>query len=151
MHDSCFINPLIFSWYEKLSLFLQEWKKRETETKDSMLTLLLKVANKYVVSVIDDYAGERNSVALHSFGFEFFCSCFGSSTIGFSDNEVWLCKTECFCLWQASNFQHNMLQLSTPYISKIWQQAQQIVTIRRWGLISRQNVLHMFKTTVFKA
>jgi len=64
-----------------------------------MLTLLLKVANKYVVSVIDDYVGERSSVALYSFGFEFFfCSCFGSSTIDFSDNEVWLYKTECFCL-----------------------------------------------------
>jgi len=47
-------------------------RKGETETKDSMLTLLLKVENKYVVSFIDDYAGERNSVALYSFGFEFF-------------------------------------------------------------------------------
>jgi len=37
-----------------------------------MLTLLLKVENKYVVSFIDDYAGERNSVTLYSFGFGFF-------------------------------------------------------------------------------
>jgi hypothetical protein len=63
-----------------------------------MLTLLLKVSNKYVVSFIDDYVGERNLVALYGFEFEFFCSCFGSSTIHFPDIEVWLYKTECFCL-----------------------------------------------------
>jgi hypothetical protein len=100
-------------------LFLQEWKKRESETKDSMLTLLLKVANKYVVSVIDDYAGERNSVALHSLGFECFVpvlvqvqSVSLTTRYGFTKQSVSVCDRRLI-------FSIIMLQLSTPYISKI--------------------------------
>jgi hypothetical protein len=98
-----------------------------------MLTLLLKVANKYVVSVIDDYVGERSSVALYSFGFEFFFvlvlvqvqSISLTTRYGFTKQSVSACDRRLIFSIICCRFLHRIFQISDnrrnssrPYVTE---------------------------------